>query len=288
MSIIVTGASGQFGRLAVEALLRRGVAAADIVATARTVDRVKDLADRGVVVRHADLADPASLRDAFAGAEKLLLVSTTVPSERRANHRRAIDAALDAGVSLIAYTSQLRADSATTVLGTGHRQTEEDLRDSNAPAAILRNGWYLENFTDQLPVYLEHHAIVGAGGEGRASAAARADYADAAAAVLTTEGHAGAVYELGGDAAFTLSELAAAVSSATGEQVSYQDVSVAQLADIYRGAGVPGEIAEAIADADRGLSQGELYSDSDDLRRLIGRPATSLSDAIAAALKQAS
>ena len=151
MSIIVTGAGGQLGRLVVEALLGRGVAAADIVATARTVEALEELADRGVVARRADFGDPASLREAFAGGEKLLLVSTTLPSERQANHRRAGDAALEAGISLIAYTSQLHADSATTILGKGHGETERYLRERNAPAVFLRNGWYLENYTAQLP-----------------------------------------------------------------------------------------------------------------------------------------
>lgn len=283
MSIVVTGATGHLGRLIVEALLRRGVSAADIVATGRTLDGIKDLADRGVMVRHADFGDEAGLREAFVGGDKLLLVSTTTPSERLGNHKRAIDAALEAGVSLIAYTSMLRADSATTILGVGHRETEEYLGERDAPAAFLRNGWYLENYADQLPVYLQNHAILGAGGNGRVSAASRADYAEAAAAVLTTEGQAGAVYELGGDSSFTLPELAAAVSSATDEEVSYQDLPVARLAEVYRRVGLPAEISDALADADRGLAQGELFTDSGDLRKLIGRPTTTLPDAIAAA-----
>jgi NAD(P)H dehydrogenase (quinone) len=282
MSIVVTGATGHLGRLIVEALLRRGVPAADLVATGRNVEAIGDLADRGVTVRRADFGDAAQLRETFSGAEKLVLVSTTTPSERLGNHRRAIDAASQAGVSLIAYAGMLHADTATTILGATHRETEAYLRESGVPAVVLRNGWYVENYTELLPLFIQNHAIIGAAGQGQVSAASRVDYAEAAATVVATEGHAGAVYELGGDEAFTLPELAAAVSSATGEQIAYRDMPVAELTEAYRAVGLPAEFAEAIADADRGLSLGELFTDSGHLSKLIGRPTASLSDAIAA------
>jgi NAD(P)H dehydrogenase (quinone) len=283
MSVVVTGSTGHLGRLVVESLLRRGVPADGIVATGRAVDRLKDLADRGVQIRQVDFGDPGTLREAFASAEKVLLISTTTPSERLGNHRRAIDAAVEAGVSLVAYTSMLRADSATTILGRAHWETEKYLREHDVPAVVLRNGWYLENYTDLLPLYLRNRTIVGSGGDGRVSAASRADYAEAAAVVLTAEERPGAVYELGGGSSFTLAELASAVSSATQARVSYQDLPVDRLAEIYRGAGLPAEVADAVADADRGLAQGELFTDSDELQKLIGRPTTSLSEAIAVA-----
>lgn len=285
MSIVVTGASGQLGRLTVDALLARGVAAADIVATGRDIARIKDFADRGVVVRQADFADPDSLTAAFAGADKLLLVSTTTVDRRVANHRRAIDAAVAAGVSLLAYTSMSHADTATTVLATTHRATEEDLRARAVPSVILRNSWYLENYTAQLPLMLRNATVVGSAGQGRISAATRADYAAAAAAVLTTDGHAGEVYELGGDQAFTLAELAAAISAATGKQITYTDLLADALAQTLKAAGVPDELVRVFVDVDLGMSRGELFTDSGDLRRLIGRPTTPLADAIADALR---
>jgi NAD(P)H dehydrogenase (quinone) len=286
MSVVVTGATGQLGRLTVEALLRRGVPAPDVVATGRDVTGIKDLADRGVVVRRADFTDPGSLAAAFAGAGKLLLISASVPvDERVANHRRAIDAALAAGVSLVAYTSTLRADTAATVIGATHRATEEYLRERRVPSVLLRNGWYLENYTGQLPLILQNGAVTGAAGQGRVSAASRADYAEAAAVVLTTEGHAGAVYELGGDESFTLAELAAAVSAAAGKQITYTDLPAQELARVLAGAGQPAGLAEVLADADLGLSRGELFTGSGDLGRLIGRPATRLADAVADALR---
>ena len=285
MSIVVTGATGQLGRLTVEALLRRGVPAPDVVATGRDVTGIKDLAERGVVVRQADFTDADSLAAAFAGADKLLLISASVPVEERvANHRRVIDAALAAGVSLVAYTSTLRADTAATVIGATHRATEEYLRERRVPSVLLRNGWYLENYTGQLPLILQNGTVIGAVGEGRISAASRADYAEAAAVVLTTEGHAGEVYELGGAEAFTLSQLAAAISAAAGKQITYTDLPAQELARALAGSGLPAELAEVLADADLGLSRGELFTDSGDLGRLIGRPTTSLAHAVAAAL----
>ena len=286
MSVVVTGATGHLGRLTVEALLRRGVPASDIVATGRDVTGIKDLADRGVVVRRADFTDPDSLTTAFAGAEKLLLISASVPvDERVANHRRAIDAALAAGVSLVAYTSTLQADTAATIIGATHRATEEYLRERRVPSVVLRNGWYLENYTGQLPLILHNGAVIGAAGQGQVSAASRADYAEAAAVALTTEGHAGAVYELGGDEAFTLAELAAAISAAAGKQVTYTDLPAETLTQVLGGAGLPAELAEVLADADLGLSRGELFTGSGDLGRLIGRPTTPLADAVADALR---
>jgi NAD(P)H dehydrogenase (quinone) len=286
MSVVVTGATGQLGRLTVEALLRRGVPAPDVVATGRDVTGIKDLADRGVVVRRADFTDPGSLAAAFAGAGKLLLISASVPvDERVANHRRAIDAALAAGVPLVAYTSTLRADTAATVIGATHRATEEYLRERRVPSVLLRNGWYLENYTGQLPLILQNGAVTGAAGQGRVSAASRADYAEAAAVVLTTEGHAGAVYELGGDESFTLAELAAGVAAAAGKQITYTDLPAQELARVLAGAGLPAGLAEVLADADLGLSRGELFTGSGDLGRLIGRPATRLADAVADALR---
>ena len=285
MSVVVTGATGQLGRLTVEALLRRGVPAPDVVATGRDVTGIKDLAERGVVVRRADFADPDSLAAAFAGADKLLLISASIPvDERVANHRRAIDAALAAGVSLVAYTSMLNADTGTTILAATHRATEEYLRERGVPSVLLRNGWYLESYIGQLPQVLQNGTVIGAAGQGRVSAASRADYAEAAAVVLTTEGHAGAVYELGGDEAFTQSELAAAISAAAGKQITYTELSAPKLAQVLTDAGLPGELPDVFADNDLGWSRGELFTSSGDLRRLIGRPTTPLAEAVADAL----
>jgi NAD(P)H dehydrogenase (quinone) len=281
MSIVVTGATGHLGRLTVESLLARGVPAGQIVATGRRVETLADLQDRGVTVRRADFSDPASLRAAFDGAEKLLLVSSSEVGQRLPQHGNVIAAAKDAGVSLIAYTSITRADTSSLLLAGEHKATEQLLAESGVPHVVLRNGWYTENYTGQLATYLQH-GIVGSAGTGRVSAATRADYAAAAAAVLTEDGHEGAVYELGG-AAFTMPELAAAVSAATGQDVTYTDVPVEQYTQILVGAGLPEPVAAVFADGDRGVAQGDLLVETSDLEKLIGRAPTPLAEALAAA-----
>jgi NAD(P)H dehydrogenase (quinone) len=285
MTIVVTGATGQLGRLVVESLLDRGVPAAEIVAAGRSTDKIADLADRGVRVRRIDFTDPATLAEAFAGADRVLLVSSSEVGRRAEQHRNAIDAAREAGVTLLAYTSIAQAETTTMLLAAEHQATETYLRESGVPFTLLRNGWYLENYTAQLPVALEHGAILGSAGEGRVSAATRADYAAAAAAVLTGEGHEGKAYELGGDHSFTLPELAAEIARQTGTEVAYRDLPVEEYAQVLVGAGLPEQAAAVFADSDRGIARGELLVESGDLSRLAGRPTTSLTDGLAAALR---
>ncbi len=281
MTIVVTGATGHLGRLTVEALLRRGVPADQIVATGRKIEALSDLAARGVTVKRADYTDPASLADAFAGAEKVLLVSSSEVGQRATQHANAITAAKDAGVRLIAYTSIPKAQTSTLQLAAEHKQTEQLLADSGLPHVLLRNGWYIENYTGQLAAYLQH-GIVGSAGTGRVSAAPRGDFAEAAAAVLAEDGHEGEVYELGGEA-FTLPELAVTISAVTGQEVTYTDVPVEQYTQILVGAGLPEPVAAVFADGDRGVADGELHVEGNDLDKLIGRAPTSLTDAVAAA-----
>ncbi len=284
MSIVVTGATGHLGRLVVESLLDRGVPADQIVATGRNIATIADLADRGVTVRRADLSDPASLRAAFAGAEKLLLVSGSDIGSRLPQHRNAISAAVDAGVDLIVYTSIAKADTTPMLLAAEHLATEQLLEQSGLPYVLLRNGWYFENYTAQLASYLEHGAVLGSAGEGRISAATRRDFAEAAAAVLLAADQAGQVYELGGDESFTLAELAAEIHAATGTSVTYQDLPLAAYVDVLVEAGLPDEAARVIADCDTGIARGDLEVRSGDLSRLLGRPTTPLADAVRVAV----
>jgi NAD(P)H dehydrogenase (quinone) len=278
MSTVVTGASGHLGRLVVDQLLAAGMPPAQIVATGRDIDKLTDLAQRGVAVRRADFADPTTLDDAFVGADTMLLVSTTTVGERFGNARNAIDAAARAGVSRIVYTSIVNASTAQATLAHAHRRTEDYLRASGSEFVILRNGWYLENYTDQLPTIIQYHALLGSARDGRVSAASRSDLAAAAAAVLMQDGHLGATYELGGTP-FTLTELAATISDVIGTHIAYQDMPVAEYTAILIGAGLPPEMAAAVADSDAGLARGELFTDSDDLVKLIGRPATTAYEA---------
>jgi NAD(P)H dehydrogenase (quinone) len=284
MSIAVTGATGNLGNLIVLDLLDRGIPAADIVAPVRSPQKAATLADRGVAIRQADYDKPDTLRAALGGVERLLLVSSSEVGSRAAQHKNVIGAAVDAGVELIAYTSILHADTSKLLLAGEHLTTEQLLADSGIPHVLLRNSWYLENYTGALPMYLEHGAVLGAAGDGRVSAATRADFASAAAAVLAEGGHAGAVYELGGEPAFTLGELAGIVSEVSGQAVVYQDLAPDALVAAMSAAGVPEMMANVLADSDQGIARGELFTESGDLARLIGRPPTTAREAIEASL----
>lgn len=283
--IAVTGATGQLGRLVVESLLGRGVPAGRVVAGVRDEAKAAGLEARGVRVRAADYSRPETLASAFEGVGRLLLVSGNEVGRRVPQHENVVRAAERAGVELIAYTSILRADDSKMILAEEHRGTEEVLRASGLPYALLRNGWYFENYAAAVRQGAAHGVILGSAGEGRLSAAARADYAEAAAAVLTGEGHANQVYELAGDAGFTYTELAAEVARQTGKEVVYKDLPADEYAKALAGFGLPGPLAQALADADLGIRRGELFDDGRALSRLTGRPTVKLADAVAEALK---
>lgn len=282
--IVVTGASGQLGRLVIENLLQT-VPAAQIVAAVRTPAKVADLAARGVQVREADYNRPETLDTAFAGADKLLLISSSEVGSRLPQHRAVIDAAKRAKVGLIAYTSLLRADTTPLPLGAEHKATEQLITESGLPAVILRNGWYTENYLANIPPALQYGVVLGSAGEGRIASAARADYAAAAAAVLTRDGQAGKVYELAGDESYTLDELAAEIARQSGKAVAYQNLPEADFKAALLGAGLPEGLATLLAESDIGASKGGLFDDGHQLSQLIGRPTASLAVLVKAALQ---
>jgi len=282
--IVVTGASGQLGRLVISNLLKR-VPAGEIAAMVRSPEKAADLAALGVTVRRGDYTDPASLDAAFAGVEKLLLISSSEVGQRLPQHRNAIEAAKRAGAKLIAYTSLLHADASPLGLGEEHRATEALLAASGVPYVLLRNGWYTENYLASLPPAVQGGTLFGAAGEGRISSAPRADYAAAAAVALTAPGHAGKVYELAGDDAYTLAELAAEAARASGKAVAYKNLSEAEFRAALEGVGLPGGLAALLADSDDGASKGGLFDDSRTLSRLIGRPTVPMAEMVAAALR---
>lgn len=287
MKYVITGATGQFGRSVVEALLERDVPADQIVAAGREVGRISDLADRGVQVAAVDYDEVASLRQALRGAGRVLLVSGNEVGKRAAQHNNVINAAKEAGVDLLAYTSIASADQTSMLLAADHQATEKALADSGLPHVLLRNGWYLENYTDQIATFLEHGAVLGSAGDGQVSAATRADYAEAAAAVLLSDNQAGRVYELGGDVAFTLAELARTVAEATGRPVDYRDLPVGDYTQALVGAGLPEPYAAILADSDLGIARGDLLVTTGDLSRLLERRPTTLHDAVQAVLASA-
>ena len=284
--IAVTGATGHLGRLVIDQLLKK-VPAGQLVAAVRNPEKARDLAARGVQVRRADYDAPDTLAGAFQGIDKLLLISANEPGKRERQHQAAIAAAKKAGVGLLVYTSLLHADTSGISLAGEHRATEKAIREAGIPFVILRNGWYLENYTENLGPALQHGVLLGAAKNGRIAAAARADFAAAAAAVLTAPGHEGKVYELAGDLPFTMAELAAEVARRAGKPVAYSDLPAEKYEETLRGFGLPGPVAEMLASADEGIARGELDDAGGDLRRLIGRPTATLAQAVAAALKRA-
>jgi NAD(P)H dehydrogenase (quinone) len=285
MTIVVTGATGQLGRRVIESLLARGVAASDLVAAVRNPEKATGSVARGVQVREADYDRPETLRAAVADADKLLLISSNALEGKIIQHRNVIDAAKAAGVELIAYTSALAAQLNPMIIAADHKATEHLLAASGLRYAVLRNGWYAENYTQNLAEARDSGVIVGSAAGGRIAAAPRADYAEAAAAVLTTDGgDSTSFYELGGDEPFTMTDLAAEIARQTGEPVAYRDLPVGEYIRTLVGTGLPAEQAALVADSDLAVSRGFMSTDSGHLRRLIGRPTTPLADTIAAAL----
>ncbi|WBB63846.1 NAD(P)H-binding protein [Streptomyces sp. WMMC500] len=283
MKITVTGATGHLGRQVIAELLEQ-VPAERVAAVVRTVDRAADLAARGVEVRVADYDEPATLAGAFRADERVLFVSGSEVGRRVPQHRAVVEAAAAAGVGLLAYTGILGGPKADLLLADEHKATEELILGSGLPYAFLRNGWYHENYTERLAPVLDHGAVLGSAGAGRIASAARADYAAAAVAVLTGEGHEGRAYELSGDTAWSLPEYAAEVARQSGAPVGYRDLPPEEHRRALVGAGMPEPVAELMVDVDAAISRGLLAGRTGELSRLIGRPTTPLADAVAAGL----
>ena len=282
--IVVTGATGQLGRLVVEGLLEQ-VPADQVAVVVRSPEKAADLAARGVEVRTADYARPETLDGAFSAGDKVLLISGSEVGRRIDQHQAVIDAAAKAGVALLAYTSVLGGDLATFRLADEHHAAEAAIRASGLPFVLLRNGWYTENYTGTLAQTLEHGAVAASAGEGRVASAPRADFAAAAVAVLTTEGHQNRAYELSGDTAWSFAEYAAEVAAQSGRPVAYRQLTPEQHLRVLLDAGLPQPLAETLVDVDAGIARGELAVSTGELSRLIGRPTTPLADAVRAALR---
>ncbi|MYR74530.1 MULTISPECIES: SDR family oxidoreductase [unclassified Streptomyces] len=283
MSIVVTGATGALGRLVVEHLLAT-VPAERITAVVRDKEKAAEVAARGVEIRVADYDRPETLADAFRAGDRVLLISGSEVGRRVAQHTAVIDAAKAAGVAQLAYTGILGGPDADFLLAAEHKETERLILASGLPHTFLRNGWYTENYTANLAPVLAHGAVVGNAGDGRIASASQADFAAAAVAVLTGEGHLGAAYELSGDTAWSLDEYAAQVAAATGKEITYNRVPAAAHQEILVGAGVPEAFATILVDVDEAIGRGLLAGTSGDLARLIGRPTTPLADTVASAV----
>jgi NAD(P)H dehydrogenase (quinone) len=278
----LTGATGQLGAYTIALLVER-VGAENVVALARDPARLADWAAKGVVVREADYDRPETLGPALAGVDRLLLIAGNAVGARVKQHDDVIAAARAAGVSLIVYTSILHAPSCPIALAEDHRATEASLAASGVPHAVMRHGWYADNYTAGLAGALASGQILGCAGEGRISAASRADMAAGDCTALI-EAKGGEVYEISGDSAFTMSEFAAEVSRQSGKQVTYVDLPQAEYVQALEASGIPGLFARMLGDSSLQTSKDVLYDTSGDLSRLIGRPTEPVSQVIARAL----
>ena len=280
MKIGITGATGQLGRLVVD-YAKKSTSPSNIVALVRDPETAKDL---GVEVRAFDYNKPEALEAQLKGIDRLLLISGSEIGKRVQQHENVIKAAKAAGIKLLAYTSLLHTDSSPIFLASEHLPTEKILRASGITYAILRNGWYTENYTQSISQNITAGAVFGCAGQGKISAAARKDYAEAAAVVLTGEGHEFKIYELAGDESFTLSDLAAEISKQTGKKIVYNNLSEAELVEVLKNAGLPEQMAGAFASIDTHIANGALYDNSHQLSQLIGRKTTPLSAVVKEAI----
>lgn len=283
--IAITGATGQLGRLVIDHLLQK-IPANQLIALVRNPAKASDLQARGLQVRAADYTQPAALEAALQGVEKLLLISSSEVGQRLEQHRNVVAAAKKTGVTLLAYTSILNAQDSKMDLAHEHRETEQLIKASGIPFVFLRNGWYTENYTAGIPSALQFNVLLGSAGDGKISLAARADYAAAAAEVLVRDSQAGKIYELAGDAAYTLADFAAELSHQVGKNIPYNNLSEAEYRGILQNAGLPDWLASLLASSDASAAQGALLDESRQLSQLIGRPTTPPADTIKIALAQ--
>ncbi|SDQ22654.1 SDR family oxidoreductase [Microbacterium sp. cf332] len=284
MTILITGASGQLGHLVVESLLARGVAPETVLAGARDLAKVADLAERGVRTARVDYDDPATLETALTGVDSVLLISASEPGKRLAGHRNVIEAAAAAGIGKLVYTSAPRATTFDWALGAEHRATEQAIAASGIPAVVVRNNWYIENYLADVQRSADSGVIAASVGDGRIAPASRADFAEGAAVVLIEDGHLGEVYEFAGDDRIGYDDIAAAAAEVAGRDVTYLRLSTADHIAALESAGLDNGTAQFVAGIDTGIRDGVLDIDDRTLSRLIGRPTTSFVDGIRAAL----
>lgn len=281
MKIAITGATGQLGQLVVDSLLKHQDAS-NLVLLVRDVTKAKHYQDKGAVVKAFDYDQPEQLSESLNGVDRLLLISGSEVGRRVVQHQHVIDAAKKAGVQHVIYTSVLHADQSTLGLAQEHRETEALIQKSGLTYTILRNGWYTENYTQSVPQVIEHGALYGAANNGKISSATRLDYAEAAANVLSSNGHENKIYELAGSSSYTLTDLAETLSTITGKEITYENLPADAYSKLLLDIGLPQFVVDVVVDADVQASQGALYSESKDLEVLLERKTTSLNDVLSA------
>lgn len=276
MKIAITGATGKLGRLVVEKLKEK-TASENLVALVRTPEKAQDL---GIETRVFDYSKPETLASSLKEVDTLLLISGSEIGQREIQHKNVINAAKDAGVKTVVYTSLLHAADSEMALAPEHAATEKALSESGLSYTILRNGWYTENYAGSIPGSIQAGAFIGSAKDGKIASAAREDFAEAAAVVLTEEGHTNKVYELVGDSAYTLTEFAAEISKQTGKEIPYNNLTEEEFTKVLVSVGLPEGFAQILADSDAKAAKGSLYSDDKTLSKLIGRPTTPLADVV--------
>ncbi|GGF08445.1 NAD(P)H dehydrogenase (quinone) [Chishuiella changwenlii] len=276
MKIAITGATGQLGRLTVSKLKEK-TAKENLVALVRTPEKAADL---GIEAREFDYSKPETLATSLQGIDTLFLISGSEIGQRETQHKNVINAAKEAGVKRIVYTSLLYATDSEMALAKEHVATEKLLSESGLSYTILRNGWYTENYAGSIAGALQAGAFIGSAQNGKISSATREDFAEAAAVVLTNEGHENKIYELAGDDAYTLSDLASEISKQTGKNIPYNDLTEEEYTKVLVSVGLPEGFAQILADSDAKAAKGSLYSEDKTLSKLIGRPTTPLADVV--------
>jgi len=271
MTIAIFGATGKLGGDVLDILLERGVPAGDILALGRNAERLAQLAERGFRTERVDLDQPEGLADTLRGIDAALLISTADPGNRLWQHQAAVAAAKEAGISHLVYTSALHAPTSSLVLAPDHKATEEYITASGVPATFLRNGWYTENLVADFDA-ARAGTIANSVADGRIAGAPRREFAEAAAVVLTTEGHAGQAYELSGDDSWSYEEFAVAAGEVLGTPVAYQSLSGEEERDQLLGFGLDEGTAAFVVTLNGGLREGEMSDTTGDLTRLIAHP----------------
>ncbi|WP_047150992.1 SDR family oxidoreductase [Aneurinibacillus tyrosinisolvens] len=279
MKMLVTGATGKLGSKVVETLLKT-VPANQLAVSVRNPEKAEGLRARGVEVRQGDFDRTETLDTAFAGIDRLLIISADGDNETRIRqHTNAVAAAERAGVKFIAYTSIANAKESKNFLAPTHQATEEAILKTGIPYSFLRNNWYLDNEISSIQGVLAGAPWVTSAGNGKVGWALQQDYAEAAAAVLSGRGHENTIYELSGKL-LTQEELASALGTVLGKEVPVQQIDDATYADIMKGAGVPDFLIPMLVDIQKGIREGTLEIESNDFEKLLGRPGTPITEAL--------
>ncbi|WP_371029937.1 SDR family oxidoreductase [Pseudoclavibacter sp. JSM 162008] len=280
MAIVITGATGQLGTLVIDSLLERGAAPADIVAGGRNVERLEQLASKGVRTAVIDYARPETAAEAISAGDTVVLISGNEVGTRVAQHETIIDAAKDAGAARIIYTSVLGGDPDALILAPEHVATESLIRESGLTYTVARNGWYTENYIAEIAQGETTGVIANSAGRGRVASASRADYASGIAALALEDGHDGKVYEFSGDKAWDFDEFAKTLADAIGRDVEYRALTTEEHAAALTSNAVDEDTIGFITGLDANIRDGALGLTTGDLSRVSGRPTTTLAETL--------